>query len=108
MRGTRRLIDLLHTRSFLTHATRCTTGTTSTSTREAARSSTSSTLEFLHDRIGNPLKLLLILLVLLLRALLRSIEPRDGIIDSLNVHYFQEVIAPLRSLEVSHCKTNNK
>ena len=80
----RRLIDLLHTGTLLARAareaTRCTTGTTS-ATREAARSTASSAVKFLHDGVGDGLELLLLPFVLLLRGLLRGIQPGDGLVD---------------------------
>lgn len=82
-------VDLLNTGTLLA-CTWCTAGEASGSaareaagsaTREAARRTTCR-VEFLHNGVGDRLKLLLPLLVLFLRRLLRSIEPRNSVVDS--------------------------
>jgi len=60
-------------------ATRC-ASRESTGTLAAGRA-TSRGVEALHDGVRNRLELLLLLFVLLLRALLRSVEPLDGVVD---------------------------
>jgi hypothetical protein len=56
-----------------------TRGATGHATRHTA--STASTVELHHDGVGNTLKLLLVLLVLLTSRLLILIEPVDNLVD---------------------------
>ena len=71
-----RLVDLLDAGAVL----RCTgeaagSTTAGRAARESAGSTASSAVQLLHDGVGNRLELLLLLLVLLLRAFLRGVEP---------------------------------
>ena len=76
-----RLVDLLDRGAVLGRAAaRC-------ATREAARCAAGEAtgcaarraVELLHDGVGDALELLLLVLVLLLRGLLRRVEPRDRV-----------------------------
>jgi len=62
-------------------ATGSTAGEAAGSTAGAARGGTASTVELHHDGVGNALKLLLVLLVLLLGGLLVLIEPSDNLVN---------------------------
>jgi hypothetical protein len=82
-----RLVDFLDAGALLCASTGetagCSTAREATSTTWEATGSASSTgVELLHDRVGNTLELLLLLLVLLFRCLLRAVKPRDGLVDS--------------------------
>ena len=77
------LVDLLDGRTLLWGTARSTTreaawGSTS---REASGSTTSTGVQLLDDGVGDTLELLLLLLVLLLRGLLRVVEPLDGLVN---------------------------
>jgi hypothetical protein len=85
VRDASRLVNLLDGRAVLaaSRATRTgeAAGRTTRAAGEAARCAARCAVELLHDGHGDALELLLLLLVLLLGALLRRIEPRDGLVD---------------------------
>lgn len=74
------LVDLLDGGTVVTTGTGGGTGARSTA-GHAAGHATSTTVELHHDGVGNGLKLLLLLLVLLARSLLALVEPSDGLVN---------------------------
>jgi hypothetical protein len=79
------LVDLLDSWSVVA-ASRSATGESTRSTSWHATGHTSSTallatVEAHHDRVGDGLELLLVLLVLLLGGLLALVQPGDGLVD---------------------------
>jgi hypothetical protein len=89
--STTRLVDLLDGGAIVVvagtagsttgEATRGATGHAAGHTTRHATRSTTSTVELHHDGVGNTLKLLLVLLVLLAGSLLALVEPGDDLVD---------------------------